>query len=376
MTKRLTAVVLLLLIIFGGTFGWDAVKSYFMKQYFAHFTVPPVSVSTAKVKTQHWQPRLSAVGSVVAINGVSVTSQVAGQVVALHFKSGEDVTKGQSLVQLDDGINRQALKNDMAKLKLDKLSYERMSRLFKQNAVSKSQLDQAQANLSQSQAAVATDQLNITYKNVKAPFSGRVGIRNVNIGEYVTAGAALVSLQQMNPIFVNFTLPEQNLKSLHKGQKVLVTVSAYPQEKFTGKITAINSLVDVDTRTISVQATLPNPKERLYPGAFATVVVELANKQKVLTIPQTAITYSLYGDTVFVVTPKPASTTKTHKNKAQKSKGPLLVANQRYIKVGERRGDEASVTSGVKAGETVVASGQIKLHNGSHVVVNNTVSFK
>lgn len=366
MVVRTIIAVVILVVIFGGTFSWDAIRAYLLKDYFAHYEPPPVTVSTVKAKAETWYPTLLSVGTLEALNGVDVNSRVDGQVVGIYFKSGQMVKKDQPLVQLDDSLDWQSLKNDKAALRYNTLNYKRLLSVYKTtNGTSKNDVDQALSQMQQSQAAVATDELNIQYKNIKAPFTGKLGIRKVNIGQYITTGTALVTLQALDPLFVDFSLPQQDLAKLYVNQPIQIQTDSYPDKKFTGKIMALSSKVDTDTRTILVRATIPNPNYKLLPGLFTNVYVQLPQEQQVITVPQTAITYTLYGDSVFVV---------TEKGKDKENK-PLLIANQRYVTVGLRKGTVVEIKKGLQAGEIVVQSGQIKLQNGSRVQINNRLEL-
>lgn len=362
----LSIIILILVVIFGGTFGFDAVKRHFIKKFFSTFTPPPVAVSAIKAKAETWNPSISAPGTLEAVNGVEVNSRVAGQIVAVHFRSGQMAAKGQSLIQLDAAIDKERLKTDLAQLKLTKLNYQRNLRLLKRNAISKSVLDLQFSNYQKAKAAVASDRLSIEYKNIRAPFAGKLGISKVDLGQYVTPGQALVGLQALNPLFVDFTLPQQDLNKIYQGQTVKIHSDAYPDDKFQGKIVAIDSSVTVDTRNVMIRAQFPNPGNKLLPGQFVDVSVILPAKQNVVTVPQTAISYNLYGDFIYVI---------VEKGKTKKGK-PKLIAEQRFVKPGPRRGSVAAILSGIKKGDLVVTSGQIKLRNKAQVVINNTVSFQ
>ncbi len=365
MTKRFSLVILILVVIFGGTFAWYGIRVFFTKRFIASYHQPAIAVSTTTAVKKTWKPRLKAIGTLMAVNGVDVNPEVSGQVVKIYFQSGELVKKGDPLVQLDDLVDQQTLNNHLAKFRLNKVDYGRQFKLYKRNSAAKSDVDKAQAEMLQSQAAVKTAQVMIAKKTIKAPFDGKLGMRQVNIGQYVTAGQALVPLQSFNPLFVDFTLPEQNLRLIHNGQEIKIKTDAYKGEVFEGKITAIGSKVDINTRSISVRATIPNNDTRLYPGLFADVSVKLPQQQDVITVPQTAITYSLYGNSIYVVT----------KRKGKKGKVELI-ATQKFVTIGDRRGTVIAVKKGIQAGDLVVTSGQLKLHSGDRIIVNNAVKLK
>lgn len=348
--------IIVLVIVFGGIFGWGLVRSIFMKRYFATFQPPPVTISTAKAKSAVWQPFIEAVGSVIAINGVQVTSEVPGMVVKINFQSGQMVKQGDPLIQLDDSTDQQDLKNFQAQLTLAQITFRRQSILYKGRNVAKADLDQARATLEQAQANVGKTQVLIEKKNIKAPFSGKLGIRMVNLGQYIEAGTGIVSLQSMDPLYVQFTLPEQYLNALRVGQPIEITVESQGKKLFTGKINALNAEVSTDTRNILVQATVPNPQYLLYPGMFADVSVILPQQQNIITVPQTAVIYNLYGDAVYIV-----------------KSGKAYI---RYVTVGERRNSEVAILKGLQTGEEVVTSGQLKLSDGVQVVVNNSIDLE
>lgn len=365
MKTRIVWVISFFLFIFAATFVFYGVKLFMMRWYMAHFQEPPVYVSAVKAASKTWHPFLSAVGSLKASSGVDVNSEVSGQILSVDFQSGEHVKQGDLLVQLNDAVDQQALQRDEAKLRFDKIDYERKEILLQKNAVARTDVDAAKAAYLQALAAVASDNVMIQQKKIRAPFSGKIGIRQVNVGQYITTGTGIVTLQALHPLYVDFSLPEQNLPLLKTGQDIRLKVDAYPNEVFYGKISAINSTIDVNTRSIAVRATVPNEKETLYPGLFANVEVILPQINNVITVLQSAITYSLYGDSVYVVEDKGRD----------KSGKPLPIAVQKYVKVGERRDNVVAILSGIQPGEMVVTSGQLKLHPNSHVVINNTIKL-
>jgi len=365
LAKRMRIMLIIVLCVFGLVFSFDLARNLFMKHFFAHFALPAVTISSSKATLKTWTPTINAVGSVVAINGVEVSPEVAGMVTAIHFNSGQMVTAGQPLIQLDDRTDQQDLKNFTAQLTLTKLNYDRQANLIKTKSTSQSSLDEASAQLQEAQSNVTKTQVLISQKLITAPFSGKIGIRQVNIGQYVSPGTALVSLQSLDPLFVQFTLPQVHFKQLSMNQPIHLEVDNYPGKIFNGKITAIDSTVDVQTRNLLVEATVPNADLQLYPGMFANVEVMLPAQEKVITVPQTAVSFSLYGDSVFTITDD-------GKDKDGKA---IYKVHRRYVTTGERRGNEISIEKGLKDGELIVTSGQLKLEDGVQVYIDNSVQL-
>jgi membrane fusion protein (multidrug efflux system) len=366
MTKRMILMLLAVGVVLGGIFGFQAFKSSAIKKYMASQGAPPQTVSTTKASIQQWQPRLEAVGSLRAVNGADLSSQVAGIVSAIHFESGADVKQGAPLIELmaaDDVAKLQSLKATAA---LARITLERDLKQLKAQAVSQQTVDTDEQTLKSDEAQVAQQQATIDYKFIRAPFSGRLGIRQVDIGQYLAAGTAMVTLQSLDPIFVDFYLPQQALEQIKVGQTVAAKVDTYPGKEFSGQIAAINPKVDLSTRNVQVRAALKNPDLTLLPGMFATVDIDVGAPKGDITLPQTAIAYNPYGDTVYIVD-----------DKGKNAKGePLLVARQTFVTTGAARGDQVAVLSGVKEGDTVVTAGQNKLHNGSPLLINNSVQPK
>ena len=353
--------VAVFVVIFGLTFGFKTFVNFKIDQFVANYKAPPQVVSVAKAESATWTPYIEATGYTQAINGVQVTPQTSGQVVAIHFKSGQLVTKGQVLVSLDPRVAKAQLDNAVAAVKLAEIDYKRQSRLYKQNAVSQSTLDGAIATLQEDRAQVAQFKTQLAYKTIRAPFSGRIGVRVINIGQYLQPGDNIASLQSLSPIYLNFTIPEQQISQLYLGQTVQLTVGTFPGVKFSGKITALDSNVSSDTRGLMVQATLPNndPKHLLFPGMFSIVHVLLPQQNHVVVVPQQAINYTLYGDSVFTV--------QTRKDKKGKTE---TYAKLTYVKTGTVRGKMVQVTSGLKVGEKIVTEGLVKLQDGTPIVIS------
>lgn len=365
MKKRMIIMIIALIVVFGGIFGFDLFRAHMMKEFFAKFEPPPTVISAHKAESKTWSPYLTAVGTFVAINGVEISPETSGLVKEIHFKSGEVVEQGKLLVKLDDSVDQADLKNNEAALKLAQLNFDRLQKLYEKGATSSSDLDSVRAKLQQAHAAVDKTQALIAQKNIRAPFTGKIGIRSVNLGQFVTPGTTiLASLQSLDPLYIRFYLPEQDLKLLHENQETRLHVEAYPNEVFKGTITAINSTVDPKSHTIQVQATVPNKSLKLYPGIFADIDVMLPQQQSVITVPHTAISYSLYGNSVYLV----------KEDGKDKDGKPLLKAFRTFVKTGAQRDNEIAITEGVKAGDMVIDSGQLKLQNGVRVIINNKVS--
>ncbi|MFY9833075.1 MAG: efflux RND transporter periplasmic adaptor subunit [Methylocystis sp.] len=363
MLKRMVIMLVLVASTFGAVFGFLAFKARMISQIMAAQSNPPQAVSTAAVALAEWQPRLEAVGSARAVNGANLSSQISGIVSAIHFESGADVKQGSPLIDLiaeDDIAHLEALK---ATTELARLTYERDQRLVRTKAISEQTVDSDKWTLKNGEAQVAQQQALVDYKSIKAPFSGRLGIRQVDLGQFLAAGTTVVTLQQLDPIYVDFFLPEQALARIKVGQHVAAKIDAYPGHAFDGAISAINSLVDIATRNVQIRATFKNPDSRLLPGMFATVDIDVGSAERFVTLPQTAIAYNSYGNIVFLVEEK-------GKDAAGK---PRLVARQTFVTTGETRGDQVSILSGVKEGDTVVTAGQMKLRNDTPLMVNNAV---
>ncbi len=363
MVKRMIIMLLLTGVFLAGIFGFESFRSSMIRKVMASLANPPQTVSTTVARSEEWRSQFEAVGSVRAVNGANISGQVPGMVSAIHFESGADVKEGDLLVQLmaDDDIARlDALKATAA---LNKLVYERDSTLVKTSAISRQTVDTDRANMLNAQAMVAQQEALVDYKSIKAPFAGRLGIRQVDIGQYLPAGTPVVNLQQLDPIFIDFYVPQQALAQIKVGQAVMAKVDTFPDRKFSGKISAINAQVDTTSRNVQMRATVQNKDKLLLPGMFATVDIDIAAPQKYVTVPQTAIAYNSYGNIAYLVD-----------NEGNDANGqPQLVARQAFVTTGPTRGDQVAVTEGIKPGEVVVTAGQLKLRNGVPVRINNTV---
>lgn len=356
-------VVLLLVVIFGGVFGYKAIGNYFMGQYFADFQPPPVSVSVAAAQTRDLQPRLTVVGTLEAVNGVHVASEIAGIVATIDFTSGQEVSKGERLIQLDTTVDRAELQGLEAELELARANQRREADLVERELASQAAFDVAQAEFRSARAAVAAQEARIAKKAIRAPFTGRVGIRLIDLGQYLAPGTSIVSLQALDPILVDFTLPEQELPRISEGQSLELRVDAYPGEVFQGEVRAIDAEVDARTRNILVQGSLNNADGRLRPGMYAVVDVLVGVRRSVVSVPESALTYAPYGDSVFVVE-RPEG--------ADDGDSPPTV-ERRFVKVGQSIGTFVAITEGLEPGDEVVTAGQLKLRNGSAIAINNSV---
>jgi len=359
MTKRMLIMLgCVLLLTLGLAFGFFL----HIKQIIANSPKPaPETVTTAVVSTQEWQPRLKSVGTMTAVRGVDISSEVPGQVRSVNFKSGQDIAAGDVLVQLNADADVAQLASQQASADLAAITLKRDQAQFIAHGVSRAQVDGDAADLKSKKALVEMQEAFVTKKTIRAPFAGRLGITVVNPGQYLNPGDKIVTLQAIDPIYVDFYLPQRQVGDLSAGQAVLLQVDSYEADLFQGKITAISPKVDPTTRNLQVEATIANPDHRLLPGMFANVMVDVGEKKHQLTLPQTAITYNPYGSTVFVVTPAAAKG------------GAGLEVQQAFVTTGETRGDQVAIISGLHEGQTVVTSGQIKLKNGTRVVVDNSV---
>jgi membrane fusion protein (multidrug efflux system) len=326
------------------------------------FAPPPETVTSALVTAESWETALTSVGTLNAVQGVTVAAELAGKVVEIAFESGGWVEKGGILLRQDTSSEEAQLPGALAQVDLTRTNLERMNQLFAKNLISQAERDNAVASAEQSQAQAENIRATIAKKTIRAPFSGHLGIRQVNLGQMLREGDPIVPLHSLDPIYVDFTLPQQQLTLVRPGLTVRVTTDALPGEKLDGRITAINPLVDAETRQVKVQAKVANRGKKLLPGMFANVSVGLPARQKVLAVPATAVLYAPYGDSVFII--EDAADTD--------NKGKAL--RQQFVRLGPKRGDFVGVESGVKEGEAVVSTGVFKLRNGQPVVVDNTLA--
>ncbi|MBI3419869.1 MAG: efflux RND transporter periplasmic adaptor subunit [Proteobacteria bacterium] len=363
MTKRMIIMLVLVGLVLTGVFGFKAFGGYMMKKFMSAAGAPPQTVSSMQAEYQEWQPTLKGVGGLRAVNGADLSPEVAGIVDSIHFESGSEVKEGMVLVRLRTGDDIARLRSLEAAAKLAEITYARDQKQFKIQAISKAQVDTDAANLTSAKAQVVQQQAIVDKKIIRAPFAGQVGIRAVDVGQHVDPGMTVVTLQQLDPIFLDLYLPQQSLPQLQIGQKVTVKTDTYPNQVFEGQLSAINAKVDPNTRNIQLRVTLKNEKRLLLPGMYATAEIATGDPQKLITLPQTAITYNPYGNTVFLVD-----------NASKDAKGkPQIVARQTFVTTGDTRGDQVAVLTGLKEGDQVVTTGQIKLQNGSSIIINNKI---
>ncbi|MEK1906717.1 MAG: efflux RND transporter periplasmic adaptor subunit [Pseudomonas sp.] len=345
-----------------------AIKAYSVYQQIQMFTAPQpaISVSAAKAEQMPWQSLLPAIGTLKAFQGVDLTAEVQGTVSQVLFQSGEKVTLGQPLLQLDSQVEQAILATALAVRNLAQVEYQRGKNLAGKQAISKSEFDRLYAELLKAEASVAQLQASLDKKRILAPFAGTIGIRQVDTGDYLSPGNPIATLQDLSKLFVDFYLPEQAAPQLAIGQRVRLNVAAYPGEVFEGEVAAINPKVEETTRNLQVRAMLANPDNKLLPGMFANLEVLLPGEQSAVVVPETAITYTLYGNSVYVIGEKKddkGAVVKDDKGQAE------LVVERRFVSTGERRDGHAVVSKGLKPGEQVVTAGQLKLDNGSHVTI-------
>ncbi|WP_058388344.1 efflux RND transporter periplasmic adaptor subunit [Legionella cherrii] len=362
--KQMIIMLVAVGILFGLIFGWKAIGNYMMSQYFLQMKSPAVTVSTMKVETSLWQPTLKSVGSMRARLGVNVTTELAGMVQTILFTPGALVKKGAVLAQLNADAELGQLRSLQAQVELAKITYKRDKAQYAVRAVSRQTVDTDEWNLRNLEAQVAQQAATVQKKTIRAPFAGQLGINNINPGQYLNVGDTVTTLQALDPLYADFYLPQQDLAQLKVGQTVKVVTDTFPEKVFLGKITTIEPIVDSATRNVQVEATIPNPDYLLKPGMFTRVEVETGAKESHLTLPQSAISFNPYGDIVFLV---------KQSDQKDKNNKPILVVKQVFVTVGETRGDQIAVLKGLHEGDIVVTSGQLKLKNGSHVLINNKI---
>jgi len=364
MVKRMIIMLVAAGVVFGGILAFQlVVKPAMMRKFIPVGVIPPQTVSTARAESTEWQGSFQAVGTLRAVRGADIAPEVPGVITAIHFQSSQEVGGGAPLVQLNNEADVAKLQSLDAAVELAEANYERDKKQLAIQAVSQAVVDADAATLKSAKAQVAEQRALVNKKLIRAPFAGRLGVRAVDLGQYVNAGTKLVTLQALDPIYVDFFAPQKSLATVAMRQKVALTADGFPGQQFAGEISSIDPKVDPSTRNVLVRATVRNPKRTLLPGMFATVSIAVGEPQRRITLPQTAVTYNPYGDTVFIVEEQPG----------QDGKPTALVAQQKFVTTGPTRGDQVAILSGIKEGDTVVTAGQIKLRSGVPVIVNNAV---
>jgi len=362
--RRMTIMLCGVFLLLGLIFTFNQLKTAMIKYFISGMGLPPATVSTMVIAPSEWQPKLTSVGNVRAFRGVELSTEVGGLVQTVPVKSGQDVKENDLLIKLNDSSDVAQLNSLKALADLAKVINERDRQQLAIQAISKNVFDTSAADAKSKKAQVEQQTALIAKKNLKAPFSGRVGIVAINPGQYVNPGDKLLTLQTLDPIFVDFNLPQSNAEQIQVGQEVVVTTDAFKDASFAGKITAVSPKVDANTRNIQVEAQIANPDKKILPGMFANVNIKIGEETKLLTLPQTAITYNPYGSTIFIAKPT---------GKKDKQGKPALEAQQVFVTTGATRGDQVAILKGVEEGATVVTSGQLKLKNGTPLIINNKV---
>lgn len=376
-------------VLVGAIVGWNTFTAAQMKASMGTGGIPPATVSTTLARAQDWQESLSAVGTLRAFRGVDVSTEIAGLVSKVNFASGRDVEPGIVLLELTSDVERAQLEALKVAVELAKTTLARDREQFTVQAVSQATIDNDEADLRSKTAQMTQQQATLEKKTIRAPFGGRLGISTIAPGQYLNAGDKIVPLQAIDPIYVDFYLPQQQIAQVKRGEVVTVTSDAWPGREFSGKISAINSTIDPSTRNIQVEATISNPQRDLLPGMYTKVSIQTGSAQRFITLPQSAIMHNPYGEAVYLAQPPApaktgAATSETAKSsenaktsetgKKEGATTPELVASQVFVTLGPTRGDQVAIVKGIEEGATVVTSGQMKLRNGTPLAVNNAVT--
>ena len=394
MVKRFLIAAIIVGLFLGGVGYFNLVfKPKMIGEFMAKMVPPPATVTAEPAKSESWIDRVRAIGTLVAIEGVDVAPQVGGMVTEYFFESGQDVEKGAKLVKLDTSVEEADLADRKAVLQQADIDFGRQSKLVKQADVSQATLDATIAKRDSAAAAVQRVEAIIAQKTITAPFAGRLGLRHMEKGQYMSPGQAMVWLQALDPIWVDFPVPEGTIGKFKIGSAIELTAEAYPGQLFKGEVEAFDAKLGQDTRTLMVRATVPNPDRKLLPGMFANVAVLAGSAKEFVTVPRTAVTYSLYGDSVWVVTegapepdtsPAPTASAEPVASAAAADVAPVgsipaepkLTVERRFVRVGPTEGDRVAILEGVKAGEQVVTSGQLKLQPGATIKIDNSGALK
>lgn len=361
MIKRMLIMLILVGAVLGGLFGFKAFVNGKIKEAMAGMANMPQTVSVTKAESSDWQPKIDAVGTLRAVRGAELSLEVPGVVETISFQSGDEVKAGQVLLTLRKEDEEARLQSLEATASLAQITYDRDLKQLKAQAISQAIVDNDEANLRNARAQVAVQKAILDKKTLRAPFDGKLGLRQVDLGQFLAAGTMIATLQSMDPIYVDFLLPQQAVARINVGDRVRARIDAFPGHTFEGRITAINPKIETSSRNVQVRATLPNADQKLMPGMFAAVELDTGTAQRLVTLPQTAVSYNPYGSLVYLV---------DDKGNGVDGK-PALVARQVFVTTGATRGDQVAILKGVSEGDTVVTSGQIKLRNGVPVLIDN-----
>jgi membrane fusion protein (multidrug efflux system) len=378
MIKRFVIAAVIVALFLGGVGYFQFVmKPKFIGEFMAKMVPPAATVTTEKAKTAIWADQVHSIGTMLAIQGVDVAPEVGGVVVNYFFDSGQDVEKGAKLVELDNSVQQAELKVDQAILEVAKLEYERQSKLVGKGAISQSTLDTTISKRDAAAAAVQKNLAHIAHKNITAPFAGRLGLRRVERGQYVSAGQTLVWLQALDPIWIDFPVSENEMGRLKPKAAIELTVAAFPGEVFKGEIEAFDARVNQETRQLMVRGRVPNPERKLLPGMFANVAVVAGEPKTLVSVPRTAVTYGLYGDSIWVAkeagVPGPAEPSSSGEAVAASGTPETkLIAERRFVRLGQSQGETVAIIEGINEGDEVVTSGQLKLQPGATIKIDNS----
>lgn len=364
MSKRMVMLLALAVVVFGGLIGVKVFMNRMVNDYLDNMPIPPAVVSAAPAKADRWISQVTSVGTVSAIQGAELTTEVSGIVERIYFDNGSKVRAGDVILELDAATDQAEVKTLKAAERLAELERDRVQQLWKSKSVSKAEYDQRQSELEQAQARVAAGIARMEQKQLRAPHDGVLGIRRVNVGQYVTAGDPMISLQSLDTVFIDFSLPEQRYSDIRVGMTVTAQMDALGSDAFHGKITAIEPVIDADTRNFKVQATFANPEQVMRPGMFARLQMNVGEQRDVVTIPRSAISFKPYGNSVYVLTDA--------ESKDEKGR-PLMNVKQRFVTTGQMQGDLVVVEEGLLVGEQVATSGLLKLRSGGTAIINNDV---
>jgi len=358
MFKWMAIMIIAAILIFGSVIGFNLFKQYEIQKYMENFPVQKFPVTSLKLEPETWYPKIKSIGLIEPNQGVQLAAEEPGKVVELNFDSGYQIKKGDILVKQDQSVEIANLEQAKAEMIFTKSSYERMARLIKTGAISQEQYDKSLSNYQALQNQILSLQATINRLNISAPFSGIAGIRNVYLGQYLNSGDTITHLEDLSIMKIRFTVPQTDFKKIYVGQDVEITVDAYPKTKFHGKITAIDSAVNPKSGVFQAQASIPNSDRKLRSGMFAQISISLPKEENQIVIPITAINFALYGQSVYII-----------EDSKNKSGQPTKKVKQVVVTVGDRQGDKAKISSGLKANENIVTSGQVRLSNGSEVKI-------